>query len=736
MLTPWLAVVAGLVVGAGETPIDTFQYDSDQAAREAWRADERTPPVFAAAGSGETGMRMLVPFETDRQLPRTVLDRRVRLDFSSAGSFGLTLSVRAPESPGRLSLYFRSGDGWYAAGSGLEKGDQQLRFSKAAFNVEGTPAGWQQIDGIRLSVWRTGDLDANVLFQRLVAIEEDVALVIPPAEGQQDGEAQAARQVAERVAEMLDELGLGSDAIDEAAVAAGALGRRKVAVLAYNPRISADAVAALESFAAEGGKVFACYNLPAQLASTLGFQPGEYVRFQPGEIAEIRLAAPDIAGLPASARQASWNITTATPAGHHARVIGRWHDQQGGSTGYPALLISDRGALLTHILLADDRDAKLQMLAAVLGHLEPELWRQMGQAALRRSGVVGPFSAWPEATDWLTSPATRAAARQVAELDRSTQIAGQQRQAMETAFANGDYPGAVKLAQTARQSLRQAYLLAQPSPAREGRAWWNHSGTGAYPGDWERTARELKQNGFNLVIPNLLWAGRAHYPSQVLPRSSTLRPVRRPARAVPGRLPEARCGSTRLESEFQSLGGTAGVGRTAPPRRANPGGRERRTTRLAEPGPSGEPQAGTGEHARGGAQVRCRRLALRLHPLSPRRRGLQRLLPQAVRTRHRPAQSRIGPTTVTGASCTMRTGRGGANRSAGWWRPSRGRRSESSPRSRSQPPCSALTPIAERRWGRIGRSGSRPVGSTSSAPWTTRRATRISSGWCEISSTW
>jgi uncharacterized lipoprotein YddW (UPF0748 family) len=56
---------------------------------------------------------------------------------------------------------------------------------------------------------------------------------------------------------------------------------------------------------------------------------------------------------------------------------------------------------------------------------------------------------------------------------------------------------------------------------REGRAMWNHSGTGAYPGDWERSAKLLAENGFNMILPNMLWGGAAHYASDILPRSST-----------------------------------------------------------------------------------------------------------------------------------------------------------------------------------------------------------------------
>jgi uncharacterized lipoprotein YddW (UPF0748 family) len=60
-------------------------------------------------------------------------------------------------------------------------------------------------------------------------------------------------------------------------------------------------------------------------------------------------------------------------------------------------------------------------------------------------------------------------------------------------------------------------------PPREVRAMWSHSATGAYPGDWDRSASLLAQNGFNMILPNMLWAGLAHYPSDLLPRSGQFR---------------------------------------------------------------------------------------------------------------------------------------------------------------------------------------------------------------------
>ncbi len=46
---------------------------------------------------------------------------------------------------------------------------------------------------------------------------------------------------------------------------------------------------------------------------------------------------------------------------------------------------------------------------------------------------------------------------------------------------------------------------------------------GWYPGDWDRTCRELKASGINTLFVNVLWAGLAHYPSKVVPSSDTNR---------------------------------------------------------------------------------------------------------------------------------------------------------------------------------------------------------------------
>ena len=111
---------------------------------------------------------------------------------------------------------------------------------------------------------------------------------------------------------------------------------------------------------------------------------------------------------------------------------------------------------------------------------------------------------------------------------------------------------ALRRPRPAHELFVQTYLRAAESPAREGRAMWNHSGTGAYPGDWERSAKLLAQNGFNMILPNMLWGGVAHYPSDVLPRSATFERLWRPNPTVLRGGQKTRPRGPRVEGQLQS----------------------------------------------------------------------------------------------------------------------------------------------------------------------------------------
>ncbi|MGB4728274.1 MAG: hypothetical protein WBH86_12800, partial [Thermogutta sp.] len=135
-----------------EIVLEEIAYSDEQAAQQVWRASERTPPIRLIKVDGGQALEIALLFARQGDLPRSIHDRDVKLDLSRPGEFILEVEVDRPEAVGHLSLYFRSGAGWYAgSGSVSSVGKQLVRFVKAEFRSEGKPAGWGQIDGIRIS---------------------------------------------------------------------------------------------------------------------------------------------------------------------------------------------------------------------------------------------------------------------------------------------------------------------------------------------------------------------------------------------------------------------------------------------------------------------------------------------------------------------------------------------------------------------------------------------------------
>lgn len=154
-----------------------------------------------------------------------------------------------------------------------------------------------------------------------------------------------------------------------------------------------------------------------------------------------------------------------------------------------------------------------------MGHFQPKLWDSIAAATIKQADQVGPFQTFADLRRHIITTVTPQSSRDLAarDLDKTTASLEHAKRLLEQNQAFQSIPFARKC----REKRVKIYLLTRASPPREARAVWDHSPTGPYPGDWNRTCKELSEAGFNMIIPNMLWGGLAHYPSDVLPRSQT-----------------------------------------------------------------------------------------------------------------------------------------------------------------------------------------------------------------------
>ena len=374
----------------------------------------------------------------------------------------------------------------------------------------------------RTSVHRLKILLVCVLFWGIgglnpaVSQQTQIAIVLPSVtSGVPAGEVQYARSVAKRFSRMLGIIGFTADTIEESLLSKAQLKPLKLIVLPLNAAVSTQTTNLLKKFVADGGKLFVTYNLADTVAPLLGLQQTDWLKEEsPGQFASIELNTPEIPDMPTSIRQASWNITVAAPTTPQTKVIGYWHNMAGESTGLPALFMGKGGVFFSHIFLPDDILTKTRMLAALLGHLVPEFQRPLAKRAIETMTTVGH-------TDGLEALTTFIRESGVPEAEPALATGKRLMAKARAAYNSKTYNAAITTARASRESFSKAYFLSHISPETEGRAVWNHSGLGAYPSDWDSSAKELAEAGVNMILPNMAWAGVAHYSSKILPQSKT-----------------------------------------------------------------------------------------------------------------------------------------------------------------------------------------------------------------------
>ncbi len=355
----------------------------------------------------------------------------------------------------------------------------------------------------------------------LSAQQVDIAILNPStASGVAEGDVSYARTVSRRIVRMLNSIGFSADQFEEAtAVNVSRLqdsssSPYRLIILPLNPKIRPETATLLKNFVSRGGKLFVTYNLTDEIASLLDLRSIKWHRAEvAGQFSSIQFNAPEILGIPQSVRQVSWNITVAESTSPQTKIIGHWYNANGEQTEYPAFFLNESGIFFSHVFLPDDIRTKTQLLAALLGHLVPEFQHAIAKRELDTLTTVGHINNLATLTKFVGFGGVPVAKQ---ALQTGKILTTQAR----TEYARKDYYKTMAAARESRDALSKAYYLSHLSDETEGRALWNHSGLGAYPGDWDRSAKELSAAGINMIFPNMAWGGLAHYDSSVLPRSA------------------------------------------------------------------------------------------------------------------------------------------------------------------------------------------------------------------------
>lgn len=364
-----------------------------------------------------------------------------------------------------FSCYFRSGDGWYHGSFSPEEEGvwQRVTVTKARTMPDGKPEGWGDVRALRISGWRAGTGKTRCAIANVATIggEPDVAIVYADSLAAEGGaEAKGYLTFAGNVSASLRAIGLDPVIVADRDLSPEVLARMQAVVLPYNPKVPAPQMRMLMDYVGRGGRILACYAQPRDVLDLLGVKLAGSKR--PGEnggaaIAGFLRTGKGLEEQPAFSAQASW-MTHVPVRAEGVEVVAEWADGTRASIGIPALVRTARGLFMSHVWLGGTEAEQADFMRAIACDLAPGLKKKV--------------------------LAAREAALEKAEADR-------------------------------------AWLADQPSKRGEHRAFWCHSARGlGGDRDWDASIKFLKDNGFNVIVPNLAWGGVAFYPSKVLPVAS------------------------------------------------------------------------------------------------------------------------------------------------------------------------------------------------------------------------
>lgn len=498
--------------GAGETVAELWTAQAAVDETGAVIAKRSTAPAEGLMLDGRPILKLTCNF-ADTQIARGVWDRATQLDLTHNTAVCFDVYAENLAAIGLCNLYLRSGEGWYGvAWYPVEQGQWcRIRLPLGEFYVDRPGGGWGQISTIRFSPW-AGLREDAVLYIANLGFERSpvAAALVTAAYRDRDGKPVDAGRWAENVTSLLDRAGCALATISTSDLSAERLANLKLLVLPFVAGMPQEETRVVTEWVRGGGKLLACYLVPDPLGELLGVRQKSYRAAQlPGQFSSMRFEGEPPPGAPVQVLQGSWGIIDAEAVAGVGEVAAWWYDAAGVRTDAPAIILSERGAWISHVLLNDDPAAKGRLLVALIDRFAPGA---AAHVAARRIAQMGQSM---QVEDWERAVAlTR---RQAHFGDASAALVEQAEALRQRARAAADPFAAMDLADQAERTLTEAFCRAQRSVTGEFRATWCHPPEGIPGWGWPRTADRLREAGLDHLLLNALHGASAAYPSAVLP---------------------------------------------------------------------------------------------------------------------------------------------------------------------------------------------------------------------------
>lgn len=499
-------------------PIPEMQPENAQVAVETFApmTPDVQPVTVETMSSGKKYFQLPVKF-VGTSCERASWDVAVNVDMSSAQSIQFDIFAEDAIVAQQLNIYFHSKNGWYTSSFGLvnPNGWNRVNVEKINVKIEGTPAGWQHIDKIRISAWRANsNADTTLALTNFGMIVEkaDIAIIRGDyCQTTRPTENIAFARYAQTFQNTLQKAKIPSIACSDIDVNADTLKKFKLVVLPYNPDVPQNLIDALVTFAKNGGKIIACYSAPTPILDVLqlerlnpGFLASRVKRFGGFKATDQRLK-----GQPDFVKQDSQFTYAVKPKGK-GKVIATWQNGHEKLDVIPAITVTETGAFIGHVWFAGTNDNACRLMLSLVQEFIPIDWKARCIDAYENIMVIPGYGSMDETVKDIQKSNN-------AQAKKYLQAAQDLQKKSHQAIERQEWEMARELAEQAKEQASCAWFSMQKSTKGEFRAFWCHRPYGNAGASWDDSIKNLTENGFNTIIPNMCWGGVASYPSTILP---------------------------------------------------------------------------------------------------------------------------------------------------------------------------------------------------------------------------